>query len=60
VLGEKDNITPAALAMKAAKRMPSAEILSMPVGHFEVYSGEPFEQAAEAEADFFARHLAAV
>jgi hypothetical protein len=42
------------------ERAPRGEVLRFPVGHFEIYLGEPFEQAVAAQTAFLQRHLARV
>jgi hypothetical protein len=41
-------------------RAPRGEVLRFPVGHFEIYLGEPFERAVAAQTAFLQRHLARV
>lgn len=59
VMAEKDSLIPPASVEKMAALLPSGELLRMPIGHFEVYSGEPFKEAVEREAAFLAKHLRA-
>jgi dienelactone hydrolase len=54
---EHDSVTPAAPAKKAATRAPRAEMKVYPIGHFEIYVGEPFEKAVADQTDFLVRHL---
>ncbi len=56
-LAEKDSLVPAAVVEKAAGKMPRAELVRVPVGHFDVYAGETFEKIVKIEADFLERHL---
>jgi len=58
-IAEHDLIAPAASARKAADRAPHAELRSYPVGHFDVYIGEPRERVLADQLDFLGRHLAA-
>lgn len=60
LLAEKDAIIPAASVERFAARMPRAELVRVPVGHFDVYVGDAFEETATLEADFLARHLLSV
>lgn len=54
-----DAVTPPAPAMEAAGRAPKGELIAYAgIGHFDIYRGEPFERAVEAQTDFFKRHLA--
>ena len=57
---ERDQTTPPGAAIKMGERAPRGEVLRYPVGHFEIYLGEPFEQAVAAQTAFLQRHLAAV
>jgi fermentation-respiration switch protein FrsA (DUF1100 family) len=56
---EKDAVAPAARTRKLVSRARSAEIKRYPVGHFDIYVGEPFEQAVADQVDFLRRHLLA-
>ena len=55
---ERDQTTPPGAAIKMGERAPRGEVLRYPVGHFEIYLGEPFEQAVAAQTAFLQRHLA--
>ncbi len=57
LLAEKDALIPAAAVERLAERMPRAELVRVPVGHFDVYVGDAFEETASLEADFLERHL---
>jgi fermentation-respiration switch protein FrsA (DUF1100 family) len=57
-IGENDHIIPPAPALKAAARAPRGELRTYPLGHFEIYVGEPFERAVADQLDFLHRHLA--
>ena len=57
VVADRDLYVPAEAAVKTAGLIPRAEVVRLPVGHFDVYVGEWFETAAEAEADFLEKHL---
>jgi dienelactone hydrolase len=54
---EHDSVAPAKGAHSAAQRAPQAEVRSYPIGHFDVYVGEPFEQAVADQTDVLVRHL---
>ncbi|WP_375498088.1 alpha/beta hydrolase [uncultured Jatrophihabitans sp.] len=58
VVAEQDNIAPVASVRKAAAKMPRSETLSLPVGHFDIYVGEPFEESVAAQVEFLRRALA--
>ena len=55
---EGDQTTPPGAAIKMGERAPRGEVLRYPVGHFEIYVGEPFEHAVAAQTAFLQRHLA--
>jgi hypothetical protein len=57
LLAEKDSLIPARAVERFAAKMPRAEVVRVPLGHFDVYLGEPFEETAKLEADFLQRHL---
>jgi pimeloyl-ACP methyl ester carboxylesterase len=52
VAGEHDNILPMASVEKAADELPDATLVRMPMGHFDVYGGEEFEQAFGHQLSF--------
>jgi pimeloyl-ACP methyl ester carboxylesterase len=54
---EKDSVAPARATLKHAARAPRGEIVRYPVGHFEIYTGEPFERAVADQVAFLRRHL---
>lgn len=57
MVAEHDAVTPAAPAVQAAERSPNAELISYPLGHFDIYDGEEFERAVAAQTEFLARNL---
>ncbi|MFL5867972.1 MAG: alpha/beta hydrolase [Thermoleophilaceae bacterium] len=57
VAADRDQTTPTQPAIRAAERAPNAELVRYPVGHFEIYVGEPFERAVADETAFLRRHL---
>jgi len=57
VIAEKDSLIPAGVVDRVASRMPRSEKVCLPVGHFDVYAGEVFEQVVEMEARFLKKHL---
>jgi pimeloyl-ACP methyl ester carboxylesterase len=57
VLAEQDNIAPPAAVRKVARRS-GAEVLALPCGHFDIYTGEMFERSAAAQVHFLRRALA--
>ncbi len=42
----------------AAKAGAGSEVLELPCGHFDIYSGEMFERSAAAQVGFLTRTLA--
>jgi uncharacterized protein len=54
---ERDTVAPASAALRHARRAPRAEVKRYPIGHFEIYSGAPFELAVTDQTDFLERHL---
>ena len=57
VVAEKDSLIDGRAVRKAARRMASSKLISMPVGHFALYVGEPFETVVTAQIEFLAKHL---
>lgn len=55
-LCDPDTVAPAGTARRQLGRAPRAEIHTYPVGHFDIYLGEAFEQAVGDYLDFLARH----
>jgi fermentation-respiration switch protein FrsA (DUF1100 family) len=53
-----DAVAPANQTLKHASAAPRGEIKRYPVGHFEIYVGEPFEQAVADQTEFLVRALA--
>lgn len=55
---EEDAVVPPAAMEDAARQAGDwAEVKRYPIGHFEIYVGDGFRQAAADQADFFVRHL---
>lgn len=57
VMAEEENIVPLKITRTAARRMKRGELVSVPGGHFNVYTGEIFERVVKIEADFLKKHL---
>ncbi len=57
IRAEKDTLIPPSAVKRTAERMEKATMISLPVGHFQVYSGEPFEEVVRLEADFLQKYL---
>jgi pimeloyl-ACP methyl ester carboxylesterase len=60
IVGERDAVTPPAATLAAAKCVPDARVLRLPVGHFDAYLGEPFERVVVAATAFFEETLRGV
>jgi cephalosporin-C deacetylase-like acetyl esterase len=57
VIGERDVVTPPGATHRAARRAPAARVYTLPVGHFDAYLGDAFDETAAVEAAFLARSL---
>lgn len=56
-LCEPDSVAPNRTAERQVRRAPNAEVRTYRVGHFDIYFGEPFEQAVTDYLDFLRRHV---
>ncbi len=54
---DEDAVAPSAAALRYAAIAPRGEVKRYPVGHFDIYRGEPFEQAVRDQTQFLVRHL---
>jgi fermentation-respiration switch protein FrsA (DUF1100 family) len=54
---EKDTVAPYAATAKFAAESPNVELKSYPFGHFDIYNGEPFNQASADQVAFLKRVL---
>jgi dienelactone hydrolase len=54
---ERDSIVPAATTDRLVRELDDVERVRYPVGHFDVYRGEPFEELVTREGRFLTRHL---
>jgi fermentation-respiration switch protein FrsA (DUF1100 family) len=52
-----DTLAPAERSVKLVAAAPKAEIRRYPVGHFDVYVGEPWERAVTDQTEFLVRAL---
>ena len=50
-------MAPAETALRYAATAPRGEVKRYPVGHFDIYLGEPFEHAVRDQTEFLVRHL---
>jgi pimeloyl-ACP methyl ester carboxylesterase len=57
LIAERDSILSARAAERAANRMPQAVPVILPLGHFDMYTGEAFDAAVEMQAEFLELHL---
>ncbi|MGH2866885.1 MAG: alpha/beta hydrolase [Solirubrobacteraceae bacterium] len=57
---DDDRLTPAAQTLKYAAATPHAEVRRYPVGHFEIYVGDTWEQAVADQTAFFTRSLGVI
>jgi fermentation-respiration switch protein FrsA (DUF1100 family) len=55
---DRDSVAPANQTLNYASAALRGEVKRYPVGHFEIYVGEPFEQAVADQTEFLARTLA--
>jgi pimeloyl-ACP methyl ester carboxylesterase len=56
---EHDAVAPVAATERAAARMPRAEVVRYPIGHFDVYVGADFERSVRDQLAFLRKHLLA-
>jgi fermentation-respiration switch protein FrsA (DUF1100 family) len=54
---ETDTVAPYGPTAKYAEAAPNVELKSYPFGHFDIYKGEPFEQAVADQVEFLTRVL---
>jgi len=57
MLCEKDSLIDAAAVEKTAKKIPNNELVKYPFGHFDIYTGEAFEDAVKKQTEFLLTHL---
>jgi pimeloyl-ACP methyl ester carboxylesterase len=55
---DHDSVAPAGRTLKWAATAPRGEVKRYPVGHFEIYVGQPFERAVADQSEFLVRVLA--
>jgi uncharacterized protein len=59
-LADRDAVAPVKAAQEAAWRATGrAEVRTYPIGHFDIYLGEPFERAITDQLHFLRRHVCA-
>jgi fermentation-respiration switch protein FrsA (DUF1100 family) len=54
---ERDSVAPPGPTLRCAAKAPRGEVLRYPVGHFDIYHGEPLQRALADDLDFLRRHL---
>lgn len=59
-LCDTDAVAPADTAARYAATAPRGEVRRYPVGHFDIYLGQPFEDAVRDQTEFLVRHLEVV
>ncbi len=57
MLAEQDSLIDATVVEQAARAMPNSRLIKYPIGHFDIYTRETFENAVSEQAAFFAEHL---
>jgi fermentation-respiration switch protein FrsA (DUF1100 family) len=57
VLAEKDSVVSPESVKKAALKVKNSEVVSLAMGHFDIYFGEYFEEATRRQVDFLKEHL---
>lgn len=57
MLAEKDSLIPPDSVKKAAEKMKNSEVISLPIGHFDIYLGKHYEMAVQRQIDFLKKHL---
>ena len=54
---EHDSIISLRSVERAANRIPHASTMVLPLGRFDIYTGQAFEGAVEMQASFLEEHL---
>jgi fermentation-respiration switch protein FrsA (DUF1100 family) len=54
---DRDSVAPARATLRHVGRAPYLELCHYDLGHFDIYSGEGFEQVVADQVDFLIRHL---
>ncbi len=55
---DNDTVAPSSTTLKYAAQARRGTVKRYPIGHFDIYVGEPFEQAIADYVDFLDEHLA--
>src|SRR5258705_4147763 len=57
-IADRDGVAPVKAAQDAAWRATGrGEVRTYPIGHFDIYTGEPFERAVADQLHFLRRHV---
>jgi len=54
---EHDTVAPAGPTIRYARQAPKGELVSYPIGHFDIYSGEAFTNAIADQLAFLQKHV---
>ena len=54
---EKDSVCPPKPTLRYARKAPQGEVVSYPIGHFDLYAGPGFESVVADQVEFLVRHL---
>ena len=57
ILAERDSLISPVSVRKAADKMKNSEVVSLAVGHFDMYFGRHYEVAVRRQVDFLKKHL---
>jgi dienelactone hydrolase len=57
VMAENDSLISPGAVRKTASAMSRSSLVNLPVGHFDVYTGDVFEKVVAMESDFLEEHL---
>ncbi len=56
-VARKDSLIDPRAVIAAARKISNAELMEYDIGHFDIYTGKMFEEAAAAQIRFLKRHL---
>lgn len=56
-VADKDQTVPPGPALRMGENAPRGEVVRYPIGHFEVYTGAPFEVAIADQISFLKEHV---
>jgi pimeloyl-ACP methyl ester carboxylesterase len=54
---KNDSLIPFKAVERMGRKLRNAEVIGLPVGHFDVYTGELFKEVVEKQAGFLKGHL---